>query len=273
MESTKVIKDGSLEVHTDGAIYKILQDGSKTPATLYQTGKDNEYRAISIQEEGKQRHYLTHRLIAEAFLPNPDSLPIVLHKNGNLSDNRVENLMWSNNKERIKQSIKEKQKPCLICGTPTCAMDQICTKCKVARRQAEKVKENNRMTEEKITNQFSDIDLSILSPREAEAVQLRMKFMTYEQIANKMGCSRQYIEQSLHRALSKKAVGPKPRAVQRRKRTALINELTKLQCKKTCLENKIKDLQEEISYLENRMKNVSEQIAETPGAATPRESK
>ena len=47
-----------------------------------------------IPENGKRRQYLIHRLVAEAFIPNPNHLPMINHKDEVKSNNTVGNLEW-----------------------------------------------------------------------------------------------------------------------------------------------------------------------------------
>ncbi len=52
------------------------------------------YVEVSLCKEGKQKTFLLHRLIALAFIPNPENYPCVNHKNGIKTDNRIDNLEW-----------------------------------------------------------------------------------------------------------------------------------------------------------------------------------
>lgn len=52
------------------------------------------YLHICLYKNNKQKSFYVHRLVAEAFLPNPDNLPCVNHKDEDKTNNNVKNLEW-----------------------------------------------------------------------------------------------------------------------------------------------------------------------------------
>lgn len=57
------------------------------------TTKDG-YLRVGLRKNGKKKMFLVHRLVVEAFLPNPNNLPCVNHKDENKQNNSVNNLEW-----------------------------------------------------------------------------------------------------------------------------------------------------------------------------------
>ena len=52
------------------------------------------YAEVHLRKEGKGNSIKVHRLVAEAFIPNPNNLPMVNHKDETPSNNKVDNLEW-----------------------------------------------------------------------------------------------------------------------------------------------------------------------------------
>ena len=51
-------------------------------------------RVLLIDREGKRSHLSVHRIVAKAYIPNPNNLPQVNHKDGNKRNNHISNLEW-----------------------------------------------------------------------------------------------------------------------------------------------------------------------------------
>jgi hypothetical protein len=64
------------------------------------------YIEYQITYNGKHYSRKAHRLVAEAFIPNPENKPQVNHIDGNKTNNNVENLEWATNKENVVHAYK-----------------------------------------------------------------------------------------------------------------------------------------------------------------------
>lgn len=87
-------------VRSDGAVFNTWRGNTRR----WTFGTITEYGYCRMMINGK--NYLVHRLIAEAFLQNPDAKPTVDHINRIRTDNRIENLRWATLVEQSDNSVK-----------------------------------------------------------------------------------------------------------------------------------------------------------------------
>lgn len=64
------------------------------------------YYETRLCKNGSKKSVFLHRVIAEAFIPNPDNLPQVDHINGDKRDNRISNLRWVSRSQNMKAAYE-----------------------------------------------------------------------------------------------------------------------------------------------------------------------
>lgn len=99
------IKDVDYIVSSDGKVYSTNDCGpSWYHKEISQRKNEDGYMQITVGKTGNRSQYRVHRMVAEAFIPNPENLPEVNHKNFIRDDNRVENLEWSTHEDNVQYS-------------------------------------------------------------------------------------------------------------------------------------------------------------------------
>lgn len=116
----KPIKDleNLYEVDEFGNIYS-LPKIKKTPTTEFLSKEKIlkpykncwGYMLVDMRKDGKRYLKCVHRLVAEAFIPNPQNKPQVNHIDGNKKNNCVENLEWCTCSENQYHAFKTSLKP------------------------------------------------------------------------------------------------------------------------------------------------------------------
>lgn len=115
MEKWERIQDTNYEVSNFGNIRSINFHREKRTRQINQV-KFGKYYSVQLCINSKKMCYFVHRLVAQAFVPNPNNLPEIDHIDGNPENNRADNLRWCTHKENCNNPITRKRLKDLFSG-------------------------------------------------------------------------------------------------------------------------------------------------------------
>lgn len=86
--------EGRYQVSNLGRVKSLNYNNTNKEKILKPKKESNGYLRVNLSKNGKAKMHSVHRLVAIAYIPNPENKETVNHKNENKEDNRVENLEW-----------------------------------------------------------------------------------------------------------------------------------------------------------------------------------
>lgn len=96
---------GLYEVSNMGRVRSLKDNHGEHREKILKSGYDNNgYCTVVLYKNRKTKGFLVHRLVATAFVPNPENLPVVNHLDECKSNNHVENLEWCTVQQNTKYS-------------------------------------------------------------------------------------------------------------------------------------------------------------------------
>ena len=101
--------EGLYKISNLGRVKSLPRNGTIKKEKILKTyfDKDN-YEIVTLSKNNVNKKRRIHRLVAEAFLLNPNNYPVINHKNHNPKDNNVNNLEWCTEEYNARYSRKKK---------------------------------------------------------------------------------------------------------------------------------------------------------------------
>lgn len=101
--------DKDYRVTENGDIISMVYRRSGKPKKLAPQRNVHGYAIIKLMKGGKDITYRVHRLVAMAFVPNPEKLPCINHKDENKLNNNPNNLEWCDNRYNNNYGTRNKR--------------------------------------------------------------------------------------------------------------------------------------------------------------------